>query len=186
MPSRVASSIGAGSCSYLLVRDQSSSARENAMKLGLIVVVSLGSGNSNCRRPGGLIVAHQPSVRVKEEVERVLRGGAVEEAPAEAPMQGFVRALARYILQVSIEEEATTFLGRGHYRRGERMRPGWRNGYEAKRLQTEAGLLELAVPQLRAAPEPSGPHWWSGWDPGPLIWKGWSAGCTCAGCPRRT
>ena len=28
------------------------------MKLGLIVVVSPGSGNSNCRRPGGLIVAH--------------------------------------------------------------------------------------------------------------------------------
>jgi len=98
-----------------------------------------------------------PSVRVKEEVERVLRGGAVEEAPAEAPMQGFVRALARYILQVSIEEEATTFLGRGHYRRGERVRPGWRNGYEAKRLQTEAGLLELAVPQLRATPEPFRP-----------------------------
>lgn len=98
-----------------------------------------------------------PSVRMKEEVERVLCGGAVEDAPAEAPMQGFVRALARYILQVSIEEEATTFLGRGRYRRGERMRPGWRNGYEAKRLQTEAGLMELAVPQLRATPEPFRP-----------------------------
>lgn len=91
-----------------------------------------------------------PSVRMKEEVERLLRGETVEDAPAEAPMQGFVRALARYILQVSIEQEATTFLGRGHYRRGERVRPGWRNGYEPKRLQTEAGLLELGVPQLRA------------------------------------
>jgi hypothetical protein len=39
-----------------------------------------------------------PSVRMKEEVEKVLCGGTVEEAPAEAPMQGFVRALARYIL----------------------------------------------------------------------------------------
>jgi transposase-like protein len=37
-------------------------------------------------------------------------------------------------------------LSRGHYRRGERVRPGWRNGYEAKRQQTEAGLMELAVP----------------------------------------
>ncbi len=59
-----------------------------------------------------------PSMRMKEEVERVLRGEALEDAPAEMPMQGFVRALARYILQISIEEEATTFLGRGHYRRG--------------------------------------------------------------------
>jgi transposase-like protein len=98
-----------------------------------------------------------PSVRLKEEVEKVLRGEGLVEAPAEPPMQGFVRALARYILQVSIEEEATTFLGRGHYRRGQRVRPGWRNGYEAKRLQTEAGLLDLAVPQLRATSEPFRP-----------------------------
>ncbi len=94
-----------------------------------------------------------PSVRMKEEVDRLLRGETVEDAPAEAPMHDFVRALARYILQVSIEQEATTFLGRGHYRRGERVRPGWRNGYEPKRLQTEAGLLELRVPQLRATTE---------------------------------
>lgn len=98
-----------------------------------------------------------PSVRLKEEVEKVLRGEGLEEAPAEPPMQGFVRALARYILQVSIEEEATTFLGRGHYRRGQRVRAGWRNGYEAKRVQTEAGLLDLAVPQLRASSEPFRP-----------------------------
>jgi len=68
-------------------------------------------------------------------------------------MRGFVRSLARYILQVSIEEEATTFLGREHYRRGGRLRAGWRNGYEPKGVQSEAGLLELAVPQLRATEE---------------------------------
>jgi hypothetical protein len=59
---------------------------------------------------------------MKEEVEMLLRGETVEDAPAEAPMHGFVRALARHILQVSIEQEATTFLGRGHNRRGERVR----------------------------------------------------------------
>jgi transposase-like protein len=94
---------------------------------------------------------------MKEEVERLLHGETVQGIPAEAPMQGFVRALARYILQVSIEHEATTFLGRGHDRRGQRVRPGWRNGYEPKRLQTEAGLLELGVPQLRATTEPFRP-----------------------------
>jgi len=67
-----------------------------------------------------------------------------------APMLGFVRSLARYILQVSIEEEASEFLGRGHYRRGKRLRVGWRNGYEPKGVQTESGLLELGISQLRA------------------------------------
>jgi len=94
-----------------------------------------------------------PSVRMKEEVTALLRGDAVEGGAPQAPMQGFVRSLARYILQVSIEEEASEFLGRGHYRRGERLRVGWRNGYEPKGVQTESGLLELAVPQLRATEE---------------------------------
>jgi putative transposase len=91
-----------------------------------------------------------PSVRMKEEVDGLLRGG---EAGVH-PMRGFVRGLARYILQVHIEAEATEFLGRGHYRRGERARGGWRNGYEGKGIQTEAGLLRLEVPQLRATEEP--------------------------------
>lgn len=91
-----------------------------------------------------------PSVRMREEVEQLLRGDAVDGAPPAAPMRGFVRSLARSILQVSIEEEATAFLGREHYRRGSRLREGWRNGYEPKGVQSEAGLLELAVPQLRA------------------------------------
>jgi transposase-like protein len=90
---------------------------------------------------------------MKEEVQQLLRGEASEPAAAETPMRGFVRSLARYILQVSIEEEATTFLGREHYRRGGRLRAGWRNGYEPKGVQSEAGLLELAVPQLRATEE---------------------------------
>ena len=94
-----------------------------------------------------------PSVRMKEEVEQLLRGEAVERVAVDTPMRGFVRSLARYILQVSIEEEATTFLGREHYRRGGRLRAGWRNGYEPKGVQSEAGLLELAVPQLRGTEE---------------------------------
>ena len=41
--------------------------------------------------------------------------------------------------------------------RGERQRVGWRNGYEPKRVQSEAGVLELAVPQLRSTEEPFRP-----------------------------
>jgi transposase-like protein len=90
---------------------------------------------------------------MKEEVTALLGGDEMEGVPPQTPMRGFVRSLARYMLQVSIEEEASEFLGRGHYRRGQRLRVGWRNGYEAKGVQTESGLLELAVPQLRATEE---------------------------------
>jgi len=72
-------------------------------------------------------------------------------------MVGFVGRLARYMLQVAIEVEATAFLGREHYRRGARERMGWRNGYEPKQAQSEAGRLELAMPQLRGTPEPFQP-----------------------------
>lgn len=72
-------------------------------------------------------------------------------------MVGFVGQLARYMLQVAIEAEATAFLGREHYRRGERQRVGWRNGYEPKHVQSEAGVLALAVPQLRGTADPFRP-----------------------------
>ena len=61
------------------------------------------------------------------------------------------------MLQVAIEAEATAFLGREHYRRGARARVGWRNGYETKQVQSEAGVLELALPQLRGTGEPFRP-----------------------------
>lgn len=94
-----------------------------------------------------------PSVRLKEEIDAMLQGtGPTPELP-EPPMVGFVGRLARYMLQVAIEAEATAFLGREHYRRGARERVGWRNGYEPKQVQSEAGLLELAVPQLRGTEE---------------------------------
>src|SRR5215471_1718633 len=99
-----------------------------------------------------------PSVRLKEEIEGMLQGQELPSAPADPPMVGFVGRLARYMLQVAIEAEATAFLGRDHYRRGERQRVGWRNGYEPKRVQSEAGVLELAVPQLRSTEEAFRPN----------------------------
>jgi len=94
-----------------------------------------------------------PSVRMKEEVDRLLRGEVPETDAALPPMHGFVRSVAQYMLQVAVEDEATAFLGREHYRRGSRQRVGWRNGYEPRHLQSEAGLLRLDVPQLRATEE---------------------------------
>ena len=89
---------------------------------------------------------------MKEEVEVLLRGGDEADVPADAPMDGFVRTTARYMLQVAIEADASAFLGRiGAVGRGERARAGRRNGYEPKGVQTEAGLLEFAVPTKEEA-----------------------------------
>jgi transposase-like protein len=88
---------------------------------------------------------------LKEEIDAMLTGQAA--ADGETPMRGFVQQVARYMLQVGIEAEATAFLGRDHYRRGDRLRIGWRNGYEPKHIQSEAGPLEVAVPQLRGTTE---------------------------------
>jgi transposase-like protein len=95
---------------------------------------------------------------MKEEVEALLQGRGADPELADSPMDGFVRGTARYLLQVAIEAEATAFLGRGHYRRGDRAREGWRNGYEPKAVQTEAGLLKFAVPQVRGTEEPFRPQ----------------------------
>jgi len=99
-----------------------------------------------------------PSVRMKEEVDAMLQGQGTDQVLGGAPMDGFIRGTARYLLQVAIEAEATAFLGRGHYRRGDRAHAGWRNGYEPKAVQTEAGLLKFAVPQLRSTDEPFRPQ----------------------------
>lgn len=105
--------------------------------------------------PGGINAMKRvpPSVRLREEIEGLLQGTGAEPPTNEPPMLGFVGRLARYMLQVAIESEATAFLGRGHYHRGARQRVGWRNGYEPKHVQSEAGSLELAVPQLRGTEE---------------------------------
>src|SRR5262245_47053468 len=99
-----------------------------------------------------------PSVRLKEEINNMLQRGEPVAESEDPPMVGFVGRLARYMLQVAIEAEATAFLGRPHYRRGARQWTGWRNGYEPKHVQTEAGLLELAMPQLRGTEEPFQPR----------------------------
>jgi putative transposase len=98
-----------------------------------------------------------PSVRLKEDIEGLLGNTELTAVAEEPPMAGFVGRLARYMLQVAVEAEATAFLGRDHYRRGARQRVGWRNGYEPKHVQSEAGVLDLAVPQLRGTEEPFRP-----------------------------
>ena len=91
-----------------------------------------------------------PSRKLRQEVEALLEGWDGGGHPLDA----LVRLGARYMLQVALEEEVEEFLGRAHYQRGQRRRQGWRNGYEPGKVKTAEGLLEVALPQLRAAEEP--------------------------------
>jgi hypothetical protein len=80
-----------------------------------------------------------PSVRLKEEIDGLLHGSTATEAE-KSTMVGFVGRLARYMLQVAIEAEATAFLGREHYRRGilssASLRSGRGKGWPFARFKT--------------------------------------------------
>jgi len=91
-----------------------------------------------------------PSRRIKQEIDELLQGW---EAVGH-PLDSLVRLGVRYMFQVALEQEVEDFLGRAHYRRGSRRRNGWRNGYEPGKVKAADGLLEVALPQLRAAEEP--------------------------------
>lgn len=90
-----------------------------------------------------------PSERMREEFEEALAG-----ATPDHPMRDFARQSAALMLQVAMEEHIEEFLGRGHYHRGDRRRTGWRNGYSALTLKSEAGPLNVFRPKVRGTEEP--------------------------------
>lgn len=87
------------------------------------------------------------SKEMEQEVEKLLIKG--DELIAH-PLDTFITLSARFILQVALEKEVEEFLGRAHYQRGNRLRQGYRNGYEPKKLKNTSGILEVFAPQLRS------------------------------------
>jgi len=61
---------------------------------------------------------------------------------------------AELMLQIGLEAQVEAVFGRGHYARGARPQPGWRNGYATRTLTTEAGPLTLRPPKVRATATP--------------------------------
>ncbi len=57
------------------------------------------------------------------------------------------------ILVEALEAEVDSYLGRGYYSRGERVRDGYRNGYEGKNIMTGEGKIRIPVPQVRNSGE---------------------------------
>lgn len=59
-----------------------------------------------------------------------------------------MREGARRMLAAALEEEVTSFLGRGRYERGKPYR-GYRNGHHpARELTVGVGSVEVRVPQV--------------------------------------
>jgi len=91
-----------------------------------------------------------PSKKLRQEAEALLEGWDGWGHPLDV----LVRLGARYMLQVAMEEEVEEFLGRAHYRRGQRRRRGWRNGYEPGKVKTAEGRLDISLPRVRESDEP--------------------------------
>jgi putative transposase len=89
-----------------------------------------------------------PSERFCRELDDVLAG--VDGEPD--PLERIGRLGARLILQQALEDELTEFLGRARYERAEEC-VSHRNGYEARRVATTAGPVELERPRVRHARE---------------------------------
>lgn len=89
-----------------------------------------------------------PSIQMQQALMQNLHAGIQGH-----PLRQFVARAAELLLQVGLEEQVEAFLGRGHYERGTTPR-GWRNGYSAHTLKSEAGPLTLRPPKVRATAAP--------------------------------
>jgi putative transposase len=90
-----------------------------------------------------------PTKRIRAEIDQLFTadqnlGETLEEV---------ARLGARLLLQTALEAEVTAFLGRDRYARGERIRPGHRNGNAPVTVKTTAGPVTLERPKLRGTDE---------------------------------
>ena len=64
-------------------------------------------------------------------------------------LSGMVQQGAQLMLQRALEEEVTAFLGRGYYKREQRLQKGYRNGYEPAAISSGEGKIRVELPQTR-------------------------------------
>src|SRR6058998_1227533 len=93
-----------------------------------------------------------PSVLAREELHRLLAGGAGRESNI---VSALVEAVTGLVVQELVEGEQADFLGgRGRYERRGEEQLGSRNGYQPGRIRTAEGSIDVAVPQVRGAGAP--------------------------------
>lgn len=93
-----------------------------------------------------------PTERVRVEIDELFADQALDLADA---MEDVARLSVRLMLQIVLDEEVTTFLGRDRYEPHdeERHRVGSRNGHSPITIKTTAGPVRLERPKLRGTTE---------------------------------
>jgi Transposase, Mutator family len=90
-------------------------------------------------------------------------------------LEDMARLSVRLVIQAALEAEVTEFLGWERYQRGERVRPGLRNGHQPVEVKTTAGPVVLERPKLRGTPEPFASGCWARASAAPTRWRHWSS-----------
>ena len=93
----------------------------------------------------------QPSERISNQIFELLENGSKDD---ENFMSSLIKMSIKKIIQETLEQEVTDYLGRGYFERNDEARPGQRNGYENRNLKTAEGKLPIEVPQLRNIESP--------------------------------
>jgi len=98
----------------------------------------------------------QPSMRIREEIFKIIEGMKHEGSFYEDPMQALMNKSKELVIQEMLEQEATEHLGREPYERNSEMAyyQGHRNGYEPRKMKTTEGKVNVHVPQIRGGEEP--------------------------------
>ena len=90
-----------------------------------------------------------PIEHIRAEIDQRLTA----EGDLGSALEDVARLGARLLLQTAIEAEVSEFLGRERYARGDRTRPGHRNGTAPLTVKTTAGPVTLDRPKLRGTDE---------------------------------
>ena len=88
--------------------------------------------------------------RIRQEIDDLFSETDLELSSV---LEEVARLSVRLVLQSALEAEVTEFLGRERYGRGERRRPGHRNGTSPLTVKTTAGPVHLQRPKVRGALE---------------------------------
>jgi len=90
-----------------------------------------------------------PTEKIRADIDELF---ASEQDIADV-LEELMRKSVRLVLQEVLEDEVTTWLGRGWNGRGDRERDGQRNGYGDLTIKTTAGPVDLKRPKLRNTTE---------------------------------
>lgn len=88
----------------------------------------------------------QPSAKISKEIYELIQHGCDE---SEDLLSLLIHKSVKKIIQETLEQEISDYLGRDYFQRNQPSRQGYRNGYEPKTLKTAEGAIDIDVPQLR-------------------------------------